>query len=296
MNPAAGANRTHRKWPGIRSLIERTGLSFDHRLTEGKGHAIELARGAVEDGCRYVVAVGGDGTVHEVANGVLQAGLSEHIALGVVCTGTGSDLSRSVGVPRDYEQACAALTSAGRRAIDAGLIEYQKEGRSLRRYFLNVAGIGFDATVVEATERMPKWLGGTIPYVTGVVRTFLRYKNKSVEFRIDGGAPERAKVLGIVTANGAYFGGGMFIAPQARPDDGLLDIVIVGDFGKLELARVFPRIYKGTHLGYPKIRLERGSRVGISSPERFLVHADGELLGEGPVGLSVFPEAIRLVV
>jgi len=124
----------------------------------------------------------------------------------------------------------------------------------------------------------------------------LSYRNKTVEFEIGGRAPERAKVLGMVMANGAYFGGGMFIAPEARLDDGLLDVVIVGDFGKLELAKVFPRIYKGTHLEYPKVRLERGSQVRIKSPQRFLVHADGELLGEGPVSLSLLPQAIQLVV
>ena len=296
VNPAAGANRTHRRWPGIKRLIERTGLSFDSRLTEERGHAIELARTAVNDGCRYLVAVGGDGTVHEVANGLLQPPYSDKIALGIVCTGTGSDLSRSVGTPRHYAQACSVLTSTGRRAIDVGLIDYQKGGQSLRRYFLNAAGIGFDAAVVEATERMPKYFGGTIPYLVGLARSMLSYRNKTVDFEIGGGAPERAKVLGMVMANGGYFGGGMFIAPEARLDDGLLDVVIVGDFGKLELAKVFPRIYKGTHLRYPKVRLERDSLVRIASPQRFLVHADGELLGEGPVSLGILPHAIQLVV
>jgi YegS/Rv2252/BmrU family lipid kinase len=296
VNPAAGANRTHRMWPVIKRLIEGTGLSFDSRLTEGKGHAIELARRAVKDGCRYLVAVGGDGTVHEVANGLLEAPVPEETVLGIVCTGTGSDLSRSVGTPRDYKRACSVLTSTARRTLDTGLLEYHKEGRSFRRYFLNAAGIGFDAAVVEATERMPKYFGGTIPYLTGLARSLLSYRNKVVDFRIDGRAPERAKILSMVMANGGYFGGGMFVAPEARLDDGLFDVVIVGDFGKLELVKVFPRVYKGTHLGYPKVRLERGSRVSIESSQRFLVHADGELLGEGPVNLSILPQAIRLVV
>jgi len=296
VNPAAGANRTHRRWPGIKHLIERTGLSFDSRFTEGRGHAIELARTAVNDGCRYLVAVGGDGTIHEVANGLLQAPVSERIALGIVSTGTGSDFSRSVGTSRDYGQACSALISTERRAIDVGLLEYHHEGRSFRRYFLNAAGIGFDAAVVEATERMPKYFGGTIPYLVGLARSMLSYRNKTVDFEIGGGAPERAKVLGMVMANGGYFGGGMFIAPEARLDDGLLDVVIVGDFGKLELAKVFPRVYKGTHLEYPKVRLERGSWIRVESPQRFLVHADGELLGEGPVSLSILPQGIQLVV
>jgi diacylglycerol kinase (ATP) len=106
VNPAAGAYSTRRKWPTIRSLLNNAGLSFDYELTEGKGHAIELAKAAADDGFRYLVAVGGDGTIHEVANGLLQAANSGETTLGVVCTGTGSDLSRSIGIPRDYTRAC----------------------------------------------------------------------------------------------------------------------------------------------------------------------------------------------
>ncbi len=296
VNPAAGANSTHRKWRGINTLLKGTGLSFDYQFTEGKGHAIELARNAAGNGCRYVVAVGGDGTIHEVANGILQAPSDRETTLGIVCTGTGSDFSRSVGISRDCTKACTALTGPGRRTIDVGLVTYRKEGRSLERYFVNSSGIGFDAAVVAATERLPKYFGGTVPYLAGLFRSFLRYHNKTVTFRIGDGALETARILSVVVANGQYFGGGMQIAPVARLDDGLLDMVIVGDFGKLELLRVFPRVYKGTHLGYPKIRLEKETSITMESHERFLLHADGELLGEGPVSFTLRPRALSIVV
>ena len=296
VNPAAGANSTFEKWPAIRSLLKTTGMAFDYELTEAKGHAIEIARAAADDGYRCLVAVGGDGTIHEVANGILQTPNASRTTLGVVCTGTGSDFSRTIGIHRDYKRSCAALTGSRRKRIDVGLVEYYGGGTPARRYFLNAAGIGFDATVVEATEKLPKYLGGTVPYLFGLVRTFLGYRNKQVSLSFGDGESEEAKVLSVVVANGRYFGGGMHIAPEAGMDDGQFDIVIVGDFGKMELLCVFPRVYKGTHLGYRKIRVERAERLSIESSQRFLLHADGELLGEGPVAFRLLPLALDLIV
>ena len=296
VNPAAGANSTHRKWPGIKSLLKTSGLSFDYQFTEGRGHGIELAKAAAGDGYRFLVAVGGDGTIHEVANGIMQTPNSGKTSMGIICTGTGSDLSRSVGISHDYARACSTINSPQRMVIDIGLAEYSQKGQPCRRYFVNSAGIGFDATVVAATEQLPKFFGGTIPYLTGLARTFLGYRNKNVTFKIGDKAPEKARVLSVVIANGRYFGGGMHIAPEAKLDDSLLDMLIVGDFGKLELLRVFHRVYKGSHLTYPKIRLEKDSKISIESSQKFLLHADGELLGEGPVTFSLLPKALTLVV
>ena len=296
VNPAAGANSTHRKWPEIQTCLKNSGLSFDYQFTEGKGHGIELARAAAGDGYRYLVAVGGDGTIHEVANGILQSANARETALGIISTGTGSDLARSIGVSQDYTTSCAAVTGSHRLDIDIGYVEYRSSGQPCGRYFINSAGIGFDATVVAATAQLPKFFGGTIPYLTGLVRSFLFYRNKHVIFRIGEKPAEKATVLSIVVANGRYFGGGMHIAPQAQVDDGLLDIVIVGNFGKIELLRIFPRVYKGTHLTYPKIRLEKDTRIEIESAQKFLLHADGELLGEGPVSFKIIPNSLCLVV
>jgi YegS/Rv2252/BmrU family lipid kinase len=296
VNPAAGANTTHHKWPGIQSLLKNSGLSFDFQFTEGRGHGIELAKEAAGDGYRYLVAVGGDGTIHEVANGILQTRNAKETSLGVICTGTGSDLARSVGISHDYTQACSSVTGQRRVVVDIGLVKYHKKGQACERYFVNSAGIGFDATVVAATEQLPKFFGGTIPYLTGLVRSFLGYRNKTVTMKIGDRAPEKLKVLSVVVANGRYFGGGMHIAPEAKLDDNLLDLVIVGDFGKVELLRIFPRVYKGTHLGYHKIRLEKDTSISIESPQKFLLHADGEILGEGPVSFSILPKALSLAI
>jgi diacylglycerol kinase (ATP) len=295
VNPAAGANSTHRKWPVINRLLKHIGLSYDFQFTEGAGHAIEIARAAASDGYGCLVAVGGDGTAHEVANGILGSANAAGTSLGIVSTGTGSDFIRSVGIPRDYASACANLTSPRRLSIDVGLVEYRKDGEARQRYFLNGGGVGFDAAVVAETERMPKYLGGTIPYLGGLLRALLGYRNKQVVVEA-GGKVISERVLSVVAANGGYFGGGMHVAPQARLSDGLLDLVMIGDFGKLELLRKLSMVYKGTHINLAKVKMLKTGRITIKSLERLLVHADGELLGEAPVTFSILPGALSLVV
>ena len=294
VNPVAGAGSTHRKWPGISRLLRHVGLSFDHEFTETTGHAIELAKTAADDGCRYLVAVGGDGTVNEVANGILRSTGASGIILGIVNTGTGSDFVRSAGIPRDYTSACSLLTSQRRLLIDVGVVEYRKKGQSLQRFFVNAAGTGFDAVVVEATERWPKYFGGTVPYVAGLLRSLFSYRNKSVVLHV-GDKVETIRILNVVVANGNYLGGGMHITPEAKLDDSLLDVMVIGDIGKFELLKAFPTVYKGTHLTHPKVRMEKATHITVESPERVLVHADGELLGEGPASFWLMPAALSIV-
>ncbi len=295
VNPVAGANSTRRKWPRISQLLRRVGLSFDFQYTEGVGHAIELARAAVSDGWPLLVAVGGDGTVNEVANGILSSGGSARTAIGIVSTGTGSDFVRSVGIPRDYASACRSLSRSQRLAIDVGVVEYSQDGQRLRRFFVNSAGIGFDAQVAEVSRHLPKLLGGTVPYVIGLLWSLAGYHNKSVVVTL-GDQVETKRILSIVVANGRYFGGGMLVAPQAEVNDQLLDVLTVGDMGKLELLKAFPTIYKGTHISHPKVSMERATAIEIKSSEEFLVHADGEFLGRGPASFSLMPAALSIVV
>ena len=295
VNPVAGAYSTRRKWRIISRLLERIGLSFDFQYTEGVGHALELARLAASDGYRYLVAVGGDGTVNEVANGILHSTGANRTSLGIISTGTGSDFVRSVGIPRDYPSACSVLTSSRRLSIDVGVVEYQNKGQTMQRFFVNAAGVGFDAAVVEKTERSPKYLGGTIPYLAGLVRTLFGYKNTLVDVNIDNEV-ESGRVLNVVVANGGYVGGGMHIAPQAELGDSLLDVVIIGDIGKFELLKALPTVYKGTHINHPKVRMKKAAHIAIESPERMLVYADGELLGECPASFWLMPSALSLVV
>jgi diacylglycerol kinase (ATP) len=295
VNPVAGARSTRRKWPVISRLLEHIGLTFDFDYTEGVGHAMELARAAASDGYRCLVAVGGDGTVNEVANGILHSTNAKTTALGVVSTGTGSDFARSAGLERDYTVACTKLTSPKRLFIDVGVVSYRRDGRTLERFFINSAGAGFDAAVVKETERLPKFFGGTIPYLTGMLRALVTYRNKPIVLKA-GGEPEQHRVLTVCVANGNYMGGGMRIAPDAALDDRLLDVVVIGDMGKLELLKDFPKVYKGTHIDLAKVSVRQTAELAIESPEAMLVYADGELLGECPATFRVVPKALSIVV
>jgi diacylglycerol kinase (ATP) len=230
-----------------------------------------------------------------VTNGIMQTGIAKDASMGIICTGTGSDLARTLGISHDVAKACSSLANGHRRVIDIGLVKYVLKGKTEQRYFVNGAGIGFDATVVAATEQMPKFLGD-FSYLFGLLRTFLTYRNQPVTFKIGDKPEETAKMLSLVVANGEYFGGGMHIAPQAKTNDQNFDIVALGNFGKIELIRNLSRVYKGTHLTHPKVRLEKDTCISVRSKHKLLVQADGELLGEGPATFSMLPSALCLVI
>jgi YegS/Rv2252/BmrU family lipid kinase len=295
VNPVAGANTTYRKWPAISELLQSGGMPFEYQYTEGIGHAIELAREATSSGYQFLVAVGGDGTVNEVANGILQSNDSCEATIGIISTGTGGDFIRTAGITKDYIKACASICGAKKRMIDVGVAEYMKNGEPCRRYFINSAGIGFDAQAIEAASHLPKIFGGTVPYVLGLLQSVISYKNKRVDVSI-GDKSEQKRVLTMVMANGCYFGGGMCIAPNADIYDGLFDVVSVGDIGKIDLLKTFPKIYKGTHVTHPAVKIERASCVEINSPDKVYIEADGEFLGECPASFKIMPAALSLAL
>ncbi|MFC2062927.1 diacylglycerol/lipid kinase family protein [Chloroflexota bacterium] len=295
VNPAAGACSTRRKWPIISRLLKSVGFSFDYQYTEGTGHAIELARTATGDGYPFLIAVGGDGTINEVANGIMSSADSGRTTLGMVSTGTGSDFVRSAGIPRDYAGACSSLTSRRRLLIDVGVVEYVSEGKTKQRFFVNAAGAGFDAEVVRATEKWPKYFGGTVPYLAGLLRSLIGYQNKPVVMSL-GDETETTRITTVVVANGGYLGGGMRVVPQAELGDNLLDVMIVDDVSKFELLKTLPRVYTGTHVTHPKVRMKKTTKISIGSSEKLLVHADGEFLGEGPVSFWLKPSALSIAV
>ena len=295
VNPVAGVHKsTFRKWPHIKSLLTEHGLSFDYQYTEGAGHASELASAAAGDGYRFLIAVGGDGTINEVANGILGSPNAATTAMGIISTGTGNDFIRSAGIPCNYAMACKHVTGERRSLIDVGIVEYTKDGKRASRYFINGAGVGFDAEVAEAGRGVPRFMGNTVPFVLSLLKTLPGYRNKDIRLNIDGRVETR-RVLTLVVSNGAYFGGGMRIAPEAELSDRHLDVLTIGDVGKVELLQVFPRVYKGTHITHPKVRMEKAHSVTVECDRRILLQADGELLGEGPVTFRIQPASLNVV-
>jgi len=298
VNPVAGGHSTRREWPRIRKHLIDKGLSFDSVYTEGVGHAIELAKAAANTDYRYIIAVGGDGTVNEVVNGILSSTGSHNTILGIVSAGSTCSFARSIGIPLDPIISCSLLTRQNRLSIDVGIVEYESEGQHLHRFFVNEAGVGFSAAVVYAWKRLPNRLGSNITHTLRTIeglKSLFTYRNKKMKLRV-GNNIQTIYGCTVVVANGQYFADGMQVAPHAILDDGLLDIVIVGDVGKFELLKIWPTLYSGSHIIHHKIREEKIKTATIESDEQLLVEADGELLGEGPVSFSVLPSALSIVI
>lgn len=295
VNPAAGAGKSARRWPRVRALLKSLGLRFEHRLTEAPGHAVELAREAAGDGCEYVVAVGGDGTVNEVVNGLHRAAALPATVLGIIGTGTGGDYLRSMDVSRRFPDACQRLLKPEPRRVDLGMVAYGSNGGRDERCFVNFSGIGFDAEMVRATKTHFKRLGGLPSYLLGLLTTFAVYRNRRISLKLDG-ETETRKICTVVAGIGRYGGGGMMTTPDASLDDGLFDVLIIDDIGKLELLKALPTIYRGTHLNHPKVTVKRARRVEIITETVTALQADGELLGETPATFRVLPGALRIAV
>jgi diacylglycerol kinase (ATP) len=295
VNPRAGAGSTAKKWPQIMDLMKSIGLAFEHDLTEAPGHAIEIAKLAAKKGYEMVVSVGGDGTLNEIVNGLYDAGGLEDVLLGIIGTGTGTDYIRTVGVPRHYKEACQCLMNRRKMLVDLGIVEYANGDQLMKRVFVNFAGLGFDAEVVKATTQRFKTLGSIPSYLMGLLSTLLLHKNKEVSLKLDGIVDNR-KACAVIISNGKYGGGGMFVAPNADPTDGFLDVLIIDDLSKLDLLWSLPRIYRGTHLTHPKVTVQRVRQIDIESSQRIPLQADGELLGDTPASFHVLPAALNIVI
>jgi len=295
VNPAAGAGKTFKKWPKVKDILERMKVDFDFELTDAPGHGIELAKDASKKGYEFIVSVGGDGTIHEIANGLHAAEVAPYIPVGIVNTGTGADYIRTIGVPRRYKEACLCLLSPNRRVVDLGVVEYVRNGRQEKRLFVNFAGIGFDAEVVRTTTEKFKSLGSMPSYLMGLLSTLMSYENRDVTVTVDGERGQR-RVCTVMLNNGRYGGGGMQPAPDADPGDGFFDLMIIDDITKPDLLRSIPRIYAGTHGTHPKVTLMRAREVEIHPTRNSAVQADGELLGEAPARFSIMHSALSIIV
>lgn len=297
VNPASANGSTGKRWPGIWERISARGPEHSALLTARPGHATELAANALAAGVDTVVAVGGDGTLSEVANGFF-AGTGRHpdAALGLLPFGTGGDFRRTVGIPIDLDAALECINARRLRVIDVGRIEMQGlDGGAVVRHFINIADAGIGGVVVERVNRTSKLFGGKASFMFGSIATLLTYGPQPVEVK----TAERSwsgRAQNVVVANGQYFGGSMHVAPAAEPDDGEFDLVIFGDIARLEAIRSINDIYKAAHVKNPKVTGWRSSRVEVTSSERVLIDVDGEMCGTLPAVFEVLPRAISVVV
>ena len=285
LNPAAGRHAGARAWQHIQQTVATT-REWEYVPTRTAGHARELAESAARDGYDHVVAIGGDGTVFEVVNGLAQSAIS----LAIVPVGTANDFATNLGIPRQPAAAANLAATGTARPIDLCRLETAEASA----YFVNVAGFGFDADVAWRVNRKPKHFGGTLPYIAGVLETLWRYRSPRMRIRIDGHLVDQAVFL-VAVGNCASYGGGMRIVPAARPDDGLLDVCLVQDLSRVEVLKLLPRLYSGRHVGHPNISLFRCSEVTADADVRVLCQADGELVGGLPARFGILPGALRCV-
>ena len=294
VNPVAWGGKVGRKWPQLRRVLLEGGLRFSEELTQRPGHATEIAQEALQSGFRYIVVVGGDGTVNEAVNGlIVDRRVHPDVVLSIIPGGTGADFPRILGISRDPVQACRTTLGEQCRIMDIGWIHCIREGKPIERCFVNVAGLGFDGETCVRVNRMSKRISGTIPYLTGLVLTLATYRNKDVEVTFDG-QQVSGRFNSVIVCNGQYFGGGMWVGPQAAADDGIFDVVILKDLNKLEFLINVPRVYRGSHLTHPKVESFRAKEVRVQAKQRMFIQAEGELIGEAPATFQIIPGALNL--
>lgn len=288
VNPAAGGGRTGRRWTALRDELVRLGPAFDVVFTTGPGDGERRAREAAAAGTTLVLAVGGDGTLNEVVNGVVDA---PGVTVALVPTGRGRDAARNLGVALDPRQAVRRLWAGTDVRLDLGVAEWDD---GTRRHFVNAAGAGFDAEV--ARRARLRGGSGTVPYVLAVLAALRAHRPVQGRLAASGAAAWTGPLTAAIVANGAHYGGGMKIAPGADPADGVLDLVVLGTFGRLELLRWLPTVYRGGHVAHPSVWVRPVTRVRVEADAPLPTHLDGESGPPSPVTLSVRPRALRLRV
>jgi YegS/Rv2252/BmrU family lipid kinase len=265
--------------------------------TRGPRDAERIAREGVRAGIERVIVAGGDGTVNEVASGLLAGELGGYAQLGILPLGTGGDLARSLGIPRRFSDALERLRDGRVRRIDAGRISYRAPGGSVANsFFVNVASFGISGLVDQLVNRATKRLGGTASFLIGTIKALAQYESRSVTLRLDGETIHEGPLVVATAANGRFFGGGMHVAPTAHFDDGLLDVVVVADVPKRTLVAKLPLLYAGKHLDDPICSFHRGRVIEAESEVgTVLLDVDGEALGSLPVRIEALPGALSIV-
>jgi diacylglycerol kinase (ATP) len=286
LNPAAGRGRVRREWPRMAEALRAAGVAFDLAETKAPGEGVALAERAAPD-YDALIAAGGDGTVHEVVNGLLRAGRGP--AFGVLPLGSGDDFLKMLPA-RDAVERIAHGTP---RAFDAGRIS----AGGATRYFANGMDIGFGAHGAYNVRKVPALLTGLGAYLGALALTLLRYPKLEVRLQLDGGEAFAQTTAMTAVMNGRAFGGSFHVCPDARADDGELDLLIVEGVGRLEILALVPKIMRGAHGGHPRLRLARARRVLIESAAPLLVEADGEIAFDDArrLEIEILPGALRVL-
>ncbi|MBS0660313.1 MAG: diacylglycerol kinase family lipid kinase [Verrucomicrobia bacterium] len=300
VNPRSQGGAAGRHWPESSKVVRRH-FDFEERMTRARGDATRLAREAVLAGARRIVAVGGDGTVNEVINGLLDDSgrpLAEGVTFGLLPCHTGGDFRRLLGVPTELDGAAAVIARGHTRCLDAGRLTcVGPDGASLTRHFVNIGSCGVSAVVAQYVNASSKRTGALAFYFASF-RAMLAYRNAAVRLRCDDepfGPVQKINLIAV--ANARHFGGGMLVAPNADPADGLFDVITLGDFRFTDLLRSGHRLYNGTHLALKKVSARRARTVEIepAAGERVALEIEGETPGFLPARFEILPGVLHAV-
>lgn len=306
VNPASADGATRDAWPRIASDLRTHFGPFSVLFTEAIGDGGRLAMEAAKQGTKLIIACGGDGTISEVANGII--GSNQDVELGLLPSGTGGDLRRSLKISTNIATAARALRDGRTRTIDIGRVAYLSDaGERETRYFVNVASFGMSTAVLERQRSgdRKKWLpslgsrklGSKLSYAAATIQTTLAATPTDIYFQLDEQPERRLRVAEFAVANARYYGGAMKIAPAAKLDDGLFDVVTIGDAGAFRILANSPRLYFGAHLRMDEVSHALAKKV-IARPankeERIAVELDGEIVGRLPVTFQIIPRALRV--
>ena len=314
INPASASGRTASRWRRIVEQLEAGGEAFEVLLTTGPGDAIELARRAVREGMTSLVVLGGDGTVGEVVGGCIEADGSgmvrDDVELSIIHQGTGGDLARGLGIPKDEAAAIEVALRGVPRTIDAGVVRFQRmdgldpcvpaqpDGSYVRGFVAN-SNVGMGSEVVQKVTGRLKRLGNNGAFAVATVGCLARNRARRVLLRFSEGIEAELEIVDVSICNNRYMGGGMLAAPDAKLDDGLLDVIMIGAASRTKLLRTFPKIYKGTHVHDALVRVERTAELHVDVPAGARpegVVLDGEPVGQTPATWRVLPRAISVRV
>ncbi|MFN0280154.1 MAG: diacylglycerol/lipid kinase family protein [Pyrinomonadaceae bacterium] len=305
VNPKSASGSTREKWSQTASDLRAHFGPFSVAFTKGPGDGIDLASRAAESGRQFIIACGGDGTINEVANGILRSG--EDVELGVLPSGTGGDFRRTLGMPLVNREASAALRDGETRTIDVGKVSFlDLRGNSTERYFVNVSSFGLAASIIKRVKSASvfDWLPdsglrGRANFAASTLREIIDMDPVFVRVKIDGRDEETLQTINFCVANARYFGGGMMIAPEARINDGLLDVVNIGDIKTAKILLNAYTLYSGAHASLDEVKSTVARKVKVSAldpSDEILLETDGELPGKLSATYEVVPNALRVRV
>lgn len=299
VNPWSAGGRTRKRWPRMSSALQQALGPFAHAFTSAPEHATALARQALSEGYEMVIAVGGDGTFNEVSNGFFDAGKATHpdAVMGLLPAGTGCDLPRTMGTPRDWQKAIPVLSGRTTRTIDVGHMHYNDhDGVERERVFLNVLSFGVGGEIAHTIKNTSNLLPSKLAFIVATVKGLARYKDRKVKVVVDGGAAQDLSITNYCVCNAQYFGAGMWVAPEAKPDDGRFDLTVWSGFRTRDFVVKQRIIYNGQHVNDPGTTTGHAVSVHATSSERVLLDCDGENPGTLPVRVQVVPKALRVKV